>query len=202
MNIDTETFQIKEINRYKNQTPKTQIVLGSSLRKNGFHVTRLQHKEFGKTKRWNTYTITRNGLIFQHYDPKYYSDFLGIKDADKQSISIVLENMGSLFETDGKYINWANEICEEERVVNKAWLGYSYWERYGDEQIASTLELCKKLCDEFGIPKVLIDFRNYHKDAAKFRGIAFRSNFFENSNDINPLFIIPEFKKMLQGEFI
>ena len=202
MNIDKETFWIKEENRYKNQTPKTQIVLGSSLRKNGFHITRLQHKEFGKTKRWNTYTITRECLIYQHYDPKNHTDFLNIKEADKQIISIVLENMGCLFETEGKYINWANEICDADRVEKKVWLGYTYWEKYSDEQIISLVELCRMLCEDFGIPKALIDFHDYHKDSVKYRGIAFRSNYFENSNDINPLFSIGRFNEMLHNEFI
>jgi len=198
MNIDTTKYQIKETNRYKNQTPKTQIVLASSLRANGYHITRLQHKDFGNSKSWNTYTVTREGLIYQHYNPKNHSDFLGIKEADKQSISIVLENMGYLFETPAeKYINWINEICDNKLVIKKPWLGYNFWEKYTDEQIQSTVELCNDLCNEFGIKKALIDFRNYHKDTVKYRGIAFRSNYFEDSNDINPLFSIPKFNEML-----
>lgn len=203
LNIDKEIYWIKESNRYKNQTPKTQIVLASSLRANGYHITRLQHKDFGDSKAWNTYTVTREGLIYQHYDPKNHADFLGIKDADKQSISIVLENMGYLFETPAeKYINWINEICDKKLVVKKSWLGYNYWEKYTDQQIENTVELCSNLCDQFGIPKNMIEFRNYHKDIIKFKGIVFRSNYFEDSNDINPLFSIPKFNEKLQGEFV
>ena len=203
MQIDESTYRIKEINRYKTQSPKTQIVLATSLRKDNFHITRLQHKDFGKTKKWNTYTISRSGLIYEHYDPKHHSDFLGIKEADKQSISIILENMGSLFETsDGKHINWINEICEEDNVVEKNWLGYNHWEQFTVEQIISTVELCRELCEKYGIPKDIIDFNHYHKDITKFRGIVFRSNYIENSSDINPLFNIEEFYEMLNNEIL
>ncbi len=198
MHVDSETYGVKEVNRYKTNTVKTQIVIATSLRKNGYHITRLLHKEFGKTKKWNTYTISRDGLVFEHYDSKYHSDFLGIKEADNQSISIVLENMGCLFlSPDGKYINWLNEVCDEENVVEKDWLGYHYWERFPEKQILSAVELCKVLCDKHSIRKKCIDFHHYHKDIVKFKGIVFRSNYIEDSSDINPLFDIQKFDEML-----
>lgn len=203
MNIDNTTYEIKEVNRYKNQTVKTQIVLATSLRKDSYHITRLLHKEFGKTKRWNTYTISRDGTVYQHYPNKYHSDFLGIKEGDKQSISIVIENMGYLFQTQhGKYINWLNEECPEERVVIKDWLGYNYWEKFNDEQLNSLVLLCKELCEEHGIPKLCIDFHQYHKDITRYRGILFRSNYIEDCSDVHPLFDIAKFNEMLHNEFI
>lgn len=199
MLIDSETYWTKEVNRYKTTQPKTQIVLATSLRKDSNHILRLQHKEFGKTKKWNTYTITREGLVYQHYDPKYHSDFLGVKEADKQSISIVLENMGSLYELpDGTYINWLNEACDVDRVVEKKWLGYNYWESFTGEQMESAAALCKSLCDEFSIHKQIMEFHTFHKDTQKFKGIVFRSNYLEDTSDINPLFDIYDFSEMLQ----
>lgn len=199
--IDSNKYCIGEVNRYKTQTVKTQIVIGTSLRKDSYHITRLLHKDFGKTKRWNTYTINRQGKIFQHYDNKYHSDFLGIKEGDKQSISIVLENMGCLFQTpNGEYINWINEVCDKKNVIEKEWLGYSYWENFTKIQIKNLALLCKLICEEHNIPKVCVDFHHYHKDIVKFKGIVFRSNYLEDSNDINPLFDIEKFNKMLQNE--
>jgi N-acetyl-anhydromuramyl-L-alanine amidase AmpD len=201
--IDELTYKVKEINRHKTQSPKTQIVLASSLRKDSNHIIRLLHKEFGKTKKWNTYTISRDGVIYNHYDPKLHSDFLGIKEGDKQSISIVLENMGSLIETEnGNYVNTLNEVCDENNVKEKNLLGYNYWEQFTDEQIISTVKLCKKLSEQFGIPKTLIEFHHYHKDIIKYRGIVFRGNYIEESSDINPLFDIGKFNEMLHNEFI
>jgi hypothetical protein len=51
MHIDNETYKINEVNRHKTQTVKTQIVLASSLRKDSYYITRLLHKDFGKTKK-------------------------------------------------------------------------------------------------------------------------------------------------------
>lgn len=201
MHIDKETYRIKEVNHYKNQTAKTQIVLATSLRKSNFHITRLLHKDFGNTKKWNTYTISRDGKVYQHYDDKFHSDFIGIKDGDKGSISIVLENMGSLFQTDNhKYINWLNEYCEEENVVEKEYLGYVFWERIPDKQIESLISLCLELCEKYNIPKTLIEFQHYHKDIPKFRGVVFKSNYFEDSGDINPLFEIDKLNLMLRNK--
>lgn len=198
MRIDSETYKVKEINCHKTKTLKTQIVLATSLRKNGYHIIRLTHKEYGNTKKWNTYTVSRSGVVFQHYNEKYYTDFLGIENADKQSISIVIENMGCLFKThEGKYINWLNEICDEKDVVMREWLGYSYWERFNNDQIKNVVQLCKQLCDKYDIPKTCVDFRNYHKDILKFKGIVFKSNYVEDCSDINPLFDIPGFNEML-----
>ena len=196
--IDKTTHCVEEKNHYKTQLAKTQIVIATSLRKNGHHITRLKHKEFGKTKKWNTFTVTREGVIYQHYDDKYHTDFLGVKQGDKQSISIVLENMGCLFlSPSGKYINWLNEVCEDENVVEKKWLGYNYWEKFDDEQLESTVLLCRKMCEKHNIPLKSIDFHHYHKDTMKFKGIVFRSNYIEDSSDINPLFDIKKFNKML-----
>ncbi len=197
IHINNKTYEIQEINRYKTQIVKTQIVLATSLRKDNYHITRLLHKDFGKTKRWNTYTISRDGIVYQHYDDKYHTDFLGIKEADKQSISIVLENMGCLFQSNEKYINWLNEVCDNENVSEKTWLGYDYWEKFPKIQLENTVKLCKTLCKKYNIPKTCIDFRHYHKDTLKFRGIVFRSNYVEDSSDINPLFDIEDFNKLL-----
>lgn len=201
MHIDKETYKISENNRYKTQTAKTQIVIGTSLRKDSRHITRLRHKDYGDTKKWNTYTINRDGTVYQHYDDKYHSDFLGIKEGDKRSISIVLENMGCLFETSGgKHINWLNEVCEEENVVEREWLGYEFFERFPDVQIKNLILLCEELCEKYNIPKTFIDFHHYHKDIHKFRGIVFRGNYIEDSSDMNPLLDIQQLSEMLNNK--
>jgi N-acetyl-anhydromuramyl-L-alanine amidase AmpD len=203
MNINNETYKISDNNRYKNQTAKTQIVIASSLRKDSRHIIRLQHKDYSNIKKWNTYTINRDGTVYQHYDDKYHSDFLGIKEGDKRSISIVLENMGCLFATPiEKYVNWLNEVCDEECVVKQEWLGYEYFENFPDVQIKSLILLCKELCDKYNIPKTFIEFHNYHKEIYKFRGIVFHSNYIEDSSDINPLLKIEELNEMLHNKSI
>ena len=198
MHIDKETYKISKDNHYKTKTIKTQIVIGVSLRKSNYHITRLQHKEYGKTKRWNTYTISRDGIIYQHYDDKYYTDFLNIKEGDKHSISIILENMGSLFETrNGKYINWLNEFCDAENVVKKEWLDYEFWEKFPEKQFDNLMSLIKILCEKHNIPKTFIEFSTYHKKSSNFNGIVFRGNYIEDSSDMNPLFNVYQLNEML-----
>ena len=203
MHIDSNTYGIEEKNYHKTQSTKTQIILATSLRKGNNHIFRLQNKDYHKTKKWNTYTVSRTGEIYQHFDPIYYADFLGVKEVDKKSISIVLENMGCLFVTpNDKYINWINEVCETQNVEEKEWSGYKYWEKIPEDQIESTVVLCRRLCDDFVIPKTCIEFHHYNKEIHKFKGIAFRSNYIVDSSDINPLFDIQKFNEMLQNENI
>jgi hypothetical protein len=203
LKVDDITYKVEEYNHHKAQSVKTQIVLATSLRKANYHITRLKHKDYGKTKKWSTYSIARDGTVYQHFDSKFHSDFLGIKEADKKLISIVVENMGTLFKTPSDtYINWLNEVCDVNNVVEKAWLGYNFWEKFTDEQLESIVLLCQDLCEQHGIPKACIEFHHYHKETIKFRGIVFRSNYIEDSSDINPLFDIPKFNEMLHNEFI
>lgn len=199
MRIDKKTYAISEVNRYKTTLPKTQIVIGTSLRKSNYHIKRLQHKEHGESKAWNTYTISREGKVYQHFDDKYHSDFIGVKEGDKNAISIVLENMGNLMmNDDGVYVNYLNEICAEENVTYHEYYGaYDYWEDFPDEQIDSLIILCKRLCKKYNIPTTLIEFNTYHKDVHKFRGIAFKSNYIDESTDMNPLLDISVLNSML-----
>lgn len=201
MHIDKETYKILESNRYKMKNLKTQIVIGISLRKDNHHITRLQHKDYGETKKWNTYTISRDGTVYQHYEDKYYTDFLGIKEGDKCSISIILENMGAVFQiANGKYINWLNEVCEKENVVERKWLGYEFWESFPDVQLESLILLCNELCEKHNIPKVFMEFNHYHKQTNKFKGIVFRGNYIEDSSDMNALLEISRLEKMLLND--
>jgi hypothetical protein len=84
LRIDNEKYGIPENNRYKTQIAKTQIILATSLRKDSNYIIRLQHKDYHKTKRWNTFTVSRTGEIYQHFDPAFHSDFLNIKEVDKK----------------------------------------------------------------------------------------------------------------------
>lgn len=199
MHIDKDLHKIGSDNRYKTITKKSQIVIALSLRKDDYHITRLRHKDYGESKKWCTYSVTRFGDVCEHYDPKFYSDYLGVKEVDKKSISIVLENMGSLVKTpDGKYINWVSEVCPVKRVEEKKWLGHQYWEKFSREQIESTVELCAVLCEAFNIEKNVIGFHYPHKEMSKFQGILLKSNYFDDSNSINPLFDLVKFSDLLK----
>lgn len=197
LNINKKTYRINQKNYHKSVFDKSQIIVGFSLRKNNHHINRLLHKKYGKTKKWNTYTISRDGQIYEHYNPRYYSDFIGMKDVDKQSISIVLENMGSLLKIEKKYVNWLNEECDPNLVGEKKWLGNKFWEIIPPQQIENTLLLCDKLCNDFNIKKQIIDFHYQHSEIMKFNGIVLKSNYLDDSNNVNPFFDLIEFNDLL-----
>jgi N-acetyl-anhydromuramyl-L-alanine amidase AmpD len=200
LTIDKKTYKTK--NHYKTKNPKTQIVIGSSLRWGSNHLIRLQHKEMGASKTWPTFTIRRDGLIYQHFDSKFHSDFLGIKEADKQSISIILENMVHLYKTDFGYVNFIDEWCDEKRVIKKKWLDFEHWEKYDDVQITALVKLCQMLCDLHNIPRRVIDFHHYHEKIIKYKGIVLRGNHINGSTDNNPILDIPTLKQIELAEQI
>ena len=193
--IDKETHKTDK-GFYKVKHDKTQIILAGSLRKDNHHIKRFETRNGGKSKTWCTYTIDREGKIFQHYDPKYYSDYMGNKEIDKKSISIVLENMGMLFYDyeSSKYLNWVHDECASNLVFERKWNGHTYWEIYTNEQFKSTVELCKYLIDEFDIEMDSLGFNVFYEDTINYEGMVCRSNYDSDYTDLNPSF---DFKRFL-----
>lgn len=197
--IDRNTYRIDAKNYHQVKSKKTQIILAGSLRKGSNRLIRLKKKDFGLSKAWSTFTIRRDGKIFQHYDPMYSSEFMDNRDIDKKSISIVLENMGMLsFDyEENKYLNWINEICEEDLVHEKLWKTCRYWEAYTDEQYKATLHLCVYLCRNYGVKQDNIGHNSNLENALSFQGILSKSNFDSEYYDLNPSFDFKRFMKEL-----
>lgn len=195
--VDRKTHAVRAENYHMNKTKKSQIILAGSNRKGSNNILRLRKKDFGLTKRWPTFTIRRDGKIFQHYDPQYYSDFMDIKEIDKKSISVVLENMGMVyfdFEK-GKYINWINEVCEEDNLFEKVWKSGRYWEKYTDKQMVACVNLCAYLCRTYGIKQDCMGHYVFQDDTNAYKGIVTRSNYNSDFSDVNPSF---DFKRFLK----
>ena len=190
MKIDKVTYKIEEKNYYKTKHKKTQIILGGTGRESNHHILRFQKREHGNYKGWNTFTISREGLIYQHYNPKCYTDFMGIKEVDKKSISILLENMGNVWYDgdDDKYINPLLEVCPEDLVYQKLWREMRYWEKYTDEQMESTVFLCKHLIKEYRIPLNCVGYHVLEDGLKDFEGITSRGNYDVKYLDLNPSF--------------
>jgi N-acetyl-anhydromuramyl-L-alanine amidase AmpD len=199
--IDKVTFGLDIKNYHNTKTEKKQIILGGSLRKDSNHIIHLQNKDFGQSKRWPTYSITREGKIHQHYDPTFYSDYMGNKDIDKKSVSIVLENMGMLYyDTDKEhFINWINEECNEKLVGEKLWKNGRYWEDFSLEQYLSLSKLIKEIVYEFNIKLDLIGHNvlDTETDFNTFSGVFCRSNYNTEYLDLNPLFDFQRFQKLI-----
>lgn len=198
LNINKDKYSTN--NHYKTIYDKTQIILAGSLRKGNHHIKRMEHKIGGKSKQWCTYTISRDGEIYQHYDPKYYSDFMNNKHIDKKSISIVLENMGMLFYDfqSESYLNWVCDKCNDNLVYERKWNGHTYWESYSKKQYKSTVELCDYLMNKFTIERDCLGFNVFFDKTAHYEGIVTRSNYGEDFTDLNPSFDFKTFLKDLK----
>ncbi len=199
LTLDKDTYPIDQQNYHQVKSKKTQIIVGGSLRKGSNHIQHLKTKDMGTTKKWPTYSITREGVIHQHYDPSYYSEYMGVKEIDKKSISIVLENMGMLFYDANKecFMNWINEECNDKLVYEKLWKNCRYWECYTNKQYDSLSLLCGQLCKEHDIILDSLGFNVYQEETDKFNGIVTRSNFDSDYTDLNPSFDFQKFLKKL-----
>jgi len=197
-NIDRETYNVDNNYYYDNEYEKSLIILGSTNRQNNNHIIRELNKNDKNKKTLNTYTITREGIIYEHYNPIYYSNFIGDHLIDKRSVSILLENMGHLYYDDDTdiYFNDLNEIYNQnDNIFKKEWRGYEYYEPYTKEQYGAVVYLCRILCLELNINDDSIGHNAYDDITKTYNGIVSRSNFDVNLTDLNPSF---DFKKFLK----
>jgi outer membrane protein assembly factor BamA len=115
----------------------------------------------------------------------------------------VLENEGwltkDLFE-ENKYINYVGHIYKREEVVEKRWRNFKYWAPYSNQQMEALAKLVKKLCEEYKIPLNVVAHNTGFKDANKYEGILYRSNFEKHYTDISPTWDSNMFKVMIENK--
>ncbi len=189
--IDFESYILPENNYYKETHQKTQIIIGNTNNVAMQHYAGWIYRINGKNKKTSHFTINKEGKIYQHFDPIYYSDFLG-NEQDKFSISIVLENLG-WFKKDSlnnKYVDWLGRVYvkNEKEVLVKRWRNHIYWDIYTEEQMLSLKKLVSELCSKYGIEKKSVNTNVHNEDIDLFNGITFRSNYYQELTDVNPSF--------------
>ena len=106
--------------------------------------------------------------------------------------TIEIENMG-WFKKDSmvdRYVDWLGNSYKKnnEEVLNKRWRNYTYWDRYTDKQFQSLTELLKELCQKYNISKDFIGHNVFDDNVDLFKGITFRSNYYQESTDVSPAF--------------
>lgn len=201
LKIDRETYKISENNFNKKETEKNLIIIGDTSRKNSNHLNRMMYKDFGLNKSWNTYTISREGNVYEHYDPKYFSDFTSKPSINNRCISILFENMGYIYHDEGKYYNWINEECEDiSKLFRKHWKFGYFWEKYTEEQYESFVDLIVYLIKKYEIPNNIIATNLYEEFSHEYKGIISRSNLNKNEIDVNPSFDYDKVIKMISKE--
>jgi len=196
-----DTHKLGANNYYKSEYRKTQIVIGHSFTEGLNHVMRWQTRLNGKYKETAPLSILKDGTIYQHYDPKHHSDFIGIEEIDRHIIPIVLENQGWLTKDlkNDRFLNWLGDIYNEnDEIVEKRWRNHTYWSPYTDEQIDSLVKLCGDLCEGFDIPLEALTHNTRVETIDDFEGIVYKSNYSKYFLDISPAFNFNEFKNKLE----
>jgi len=198
MFIDKEKYKLNESNYYNYVYEKTQIVIGHNSRKDMRHYDGWVRRNFGEYKKTSAYSVDRDGKIYQHFDPVYYSDFVG-HEQDKCSIGITLVNVGWLKFDEIKrvYTDWlGHTYSNKNNLIKKSWRNKEIWFPYTKEQEESLFFLIKKLCEDFNIKKECIGNNVYNENADIYKGITFRSNYYSELTDVSPAFNMDLFKEL------
>lgn len=148
------------------------------------------------------YIIDTDGLVYQTYDPQYWSYHLGIKGTwahDRRSVGIEVANIGPLrLRGDTLYCwpkGYKQEYCkvsEADRYIKYPYRGFDYHATFTLAQLKAIPELVSEVCDRFKIPKV-IPFKDYRGKfnpslSAGFNGILDHASFRSDKFDIGPAF--------------
>ena len=200
--IDDISYKLPKSNYYRTARKKTQIVVGNTFSNNMNHYKGWLTRYNGEYKKTAAFTIDVDGIIYQHYDPKYSSDFLLNKKNNEYIIPIVLENNGWLIkDTDSeKTLTWVgNDYNNIDSIVKSSWRTHEYWASYNIKQIDSLVELSKYLSDKFKIPLQTIGHNTKVDDIYEYRGIVFRSNHQRKSTDLSPAFDYELFKTKIEN---
>lgn len=195
--IDDKTY-VLPLNHY---TPirmdKKLIILGHTYNRDMRHYQAWLNRYNGKYSKTAAFTISREGVIYEHFEPYYYSNFLGDTKLDKQSIVILLENVGWLEKDNlGNLYNWLGDIYNSpEEVIEKKWRNHSFWAPYTENQVKATEILVDYLCLFFKIPKNVISHNTKIEELNDYNGIIYRSNISKNYTDLSPSWDFESFKE-------
>lgn len=194
-------YKLSTNNYIETETVKKRIVIGNSFSINMNHYIGWTKRMNGRYKRTANYTVKLDGTIHEHFSPKYYSNYLNDAKLDSSTISIVLENEGWLSKdliNENVYIDYVGNIYNRGEVVEKRWRNFKYWAPYTNEQMESLVSLVKNLSVEYNIPLNIVSHNTGFKDANKYEGVLYRSNFEKYYTDISPTWDFEEFKNKLE----
>lgn len=160
----------------------------------GYYMMSLKYRYGGKYEKIPHYVISKDGEVKNFFEPKYSSNFFGVRKIDNRSIIIVLENNGWLkkHHLSGKFMNWIGDIYFK-KPFEKKWRGYGFWDEYTEEQYDSLSKLIKYLTKEFDIPVEFVGHNTKVTGVENFKGITSRSNYSDVYTDVSPAF---DFEKL------
>lgn len=196
--INNKRYILPETNYYKKEYIKTQIVIGHTGRTGMKHFDGWVNRRNNKYKSTANFTVDTDGEIYEHFNPKYYSDFIGVEQ-DKSNISITMVNIGWLEYNiiDNSYIDWLGHIYSKDTpIIERQWRDHKYWSVYTEKQTNSLRDLVIKICDDFNIEKKCIGNCVYNEDVDIFNGVTFRSNYQQQITDVSPAFNMDILKEL------
>lgn len=199
VNINTD-FVINDDLVFKTRQNKKQIVLLNTGYPIDDFITKLKLRFNKKYNKIPAYTISRSGILYQHYNPKNYSPLFDKDDINKAVIPIAIENVGWLEyhkKTDA-YLDWRGIKCNG-AVIETNWRGKKLWADYTDEQVIVLSELINYLCIEYSIEKNFIGNNVLTHKPMNFKGILNRSNFSKNHYDLTPAFDFEKLTKLINN---
>ena len=180
---------------------KNQKILTHTSRNILDYVQSLKYRLNGNYSKIPHFIIGRDGKIVQLLETDMVSNFFPDNNINKTSIIISLENLGWLEKQPLKnyYINWIGNIYKE-KVFERKWRDYFFWQPYTDEQMKQCVNLTKDLSKKYDINLKCIGHNTRLKGSEKFKGILTESNFNEFSTNLSPAFDFEKFEKYLKDE--
>jgi len=189
-------YQIDEKNYFKVKTKKNRIIIGTTQTSDLGFLDSWKYRWGGNYKKTHHFTITEDGKILQHFPIEFYSEFIGIPEIDKETISICLVNLGWLARDhlNSVWLDKLGNIIEvnEDNIVKRNWRDKRYWVKYKSEQILALSLLIDKLCQENKIEKNIIDHNTFIRDKEEFWTVSVRPNYLYYSTDIGASFPFKE----------
>lgn len=201
MIINKYTYKLPDNNFIRKETTKKYIIIGNTFNDNMRHINGWLNRYNGRYKKTSAYTINREGFIYEHFNPKFYSEFFKNNDLNCNSIIILIENYGWIteIETKNKFITWFGDIYKyPDKIYKKRWRNHTIWESYNAKQIESVAYLVNKLCLEFDIPLSVESHNTKINLTLDYKGILYKSNIDKNSTDINPSWDFELFKRKIE----
>jgi N-acetyl-anhydromuramyl-L-alanine amidase AmpD len=183
------------------QKKKKQIILSHTSREIKNYLMSLKYRYNGKYDKIPNYVINREGKILKLLNDNEHTNYFSDTNVNKNSIIICLENLGWMEKEPLKnsHINWIGNIYKE-KIYDKKWRDYFFWQPYTDIQIEKTAELCKKLTKELSINKECVGHNTKINGVERYEGIVTKSNFDIEFTDVSPAFNFEQFIKLIENE--
>jgi hypothetical protein len=189
-------YKLKTSNYIRAISDKRQIVLGNTYNYGLNHIIHTINRNAGTYNKCPHFTILKSGLVYQHFETKFYSNYLD-NEYSKDIISIALENIGEIFEDNGNFFDIYNNKYNEV-PFEKKWKNCNHFDKYTEEQFTSCINLCKFLLKETTVEKNVVPTNVQKNDISNFKGVCYRSNYDSKHYDLNPSWDFEKFKTEIE----